>query len=79
MNQTVNNQWAAGFRIFNGVCGGLLAASGAITAYFNTLGTGSRWVSIVMGAVGVIQVVVADVLSQINNPGNTNPPAGTTL
>lgn len=61
-----SNPWPSRLRVFNAMCGGILAASGAITAYFNTLGTGSRWVSIALGGIGVLQVVVADITTALS-------------
>lgn len=54
-------------RLFIAVTGGVLMASGAITAYADTLGAG-RWVSIVLGGLGTAQLVAADVMQSVEKP-----------
>jgi hypothetical protein len=55
------------FTLINGVLGAILLASGAITAYADTLGT-ARWASLVLGALGVVQLLVANILHVIQTP-----------
>lgn len=55
------------FTLINGVLGAILLASGAITAYADTLGA-ARWASLVLGAIGVVQLLVANILHVIQTP-----------
>lgn len=51
--------------LVNGICGAILAASGAITAYAGTLG-GARWASVILGGIGVAQLVAAGILRVVD-------------
>jgi hypothetical protein len=55
------------FTLINAVIGAILAASGTITAFADTLGT-ARWVSVVLGVLGVLQLVIANVLHVVQTP-----------
>lgn len=55
------------FTLINAVIGAILAASGTITAFADTLGT-ARWVSVVLGVLGVVQLIVANILHVIQTP-----------
>ncbi len=57
---TPTNPWKSRLHILNLVIGALLAASGAVTAYADTLGS-SRWVSVVFGGIGVLQTLVVGI------------------
>ena len=46
----------------NGTMGAVLAVSGAITAYADTLGGAGRYVSLTLGGIGVAQLVLASAL-----------------
>ena len=55
------------FTLLNGIIGALLLASGAITTYLDTLGA-ARWASVVLGALGVVQLIIANILHVIQSP-----------
>lgn len=55
------------FTLISAVIGAILAASGTITAFADTLGT-ARWVSVVLGVLGVLQLIVANILHVIQTP-----------
>jgi hypothetical protein len=55
------------FTLVNAVIGAILAASGSITAFADTLGT-ARWVSVVLGVLGVLQLIVANILHVVQTP-----------
>lgn len=57
------------FTLINGILGAILLASGAITAYADTLGA-ARWASLVLGGLGVLQLIVANILHVIQTPKN---------
>ena len=58
--------WAVRLRILSLTSGALLTSSGAITAYADTLG-GARWTSLVLAAIGMVQLVAADVLTGVTS------------
>lgn len=61
------------FTLINGVIGAILLGSGSITAYFDTLGA-ARWVSVVLGGLGVAQLIIANILHVIQTPATTPKP-----
>ena len=71
-SQTVGNNWASSFRLFNAVVGGLVMAGGTLTAFYTLIKGGAPTAQLFAAGIGAAQVVVADILCQINNP---NPPA----
>lgn len=63
------------FTLINGILGAILLASGAITAYADTLGQ-ARWASLVLGGLGVLQLIVANILHVIQTPPTVSGVSG---
>jgi hypothetical protein len=59
------------FTLINGVLGAILLAGGAITTYLDTLGQ-ARWASVVLGGLGVVQLIIANILHVIQTPPTTS-------
>ena len=55
------------FTLINGIIGAVLLAGGTITTYLDTLGQ-ARWASVVLGGLGVLQLIIANILHVIQTP-----------
>lgn len=63
MTIPVTGKQVSVFVFVNGLVGAILTASGAITAYADTLGAG-RWASVVLGGLGIIQMLFANYIHE---------------
>jgi hypothetical protein len=58
-------------RLANAVSGAVLALTGALTGYFNTLGVSGRPVSIFFASAGVAQLLTTYLIHEIWGPNTT--------
>lgn len=63
---TIAGKQVSIFVLINGVIGAVLTASGAITAYADTLGS-SRWVSVVLGGLGILQLIITNYTHEVTS------------
>jgi hypothetical protein len=69
---TIAGKQVSLFVLINSLIGAVLLSSGAITAYADTLGT-ARWVSVVLGGFGVLQLLITNYTHEISS--SSGPPA----